>query len=255
MAGSLRPVRTAVQHWADGLEAAAAAVATPERAEQEKRYLKSELVHLGASVPALDAVVKAFLRDHPSLDHDALVALVEELWSRPVHERRAMAVMLLERRVDALGPADLPLLERLLRESRTWALVDDLAACVVGPLAGRCPEVRDGVDAWIADPDFWLRRSALLSYLLVLRAGGGDFERFATLADRVLGEREFFVRKAIGWVLRDTARRRPEVVAAWLAPRTARAAGLTVREAAKRLPPDVAAELVAAQREGRAAHV
>jgi 3-methyladenine DNA glycosylase AlkD len=88
------------------------------------------------------------------------------------------------------------------------------------------------------DEDFWLRRSALLALLLALRRGGGDFERFARYADPMLDEREFFIRKAIGWVLRDMSRKRPDLVYAWLEPRAARASGVTAREAVKHLPAD-----------------
>ncbi len=54
----------------------------------------------------------------------------------------------------------------------------------------------------------------------------------------MLEEREFFIRKAIGWVLRDTSRRRPELVFDWLAPRAGRASGVTLREAVKYLTPE-----------------
>ena len=64
----------------------------------------------------------------------------------------------------------------------------------------------------------------------------------------MLEEREFFIRKAIGWVLRDTGRKRPELVAAWLEPRAERASGVTLREAVKPLPPQTAARLLAAGR-------
>jgi 3-methyladenine DNA glycosylase AlkD len=91
------------------------------------------------------------------------------------------------------------------------------------------------LDRWAADEDFWINRSALLALLIPLRSGGGDFERFGRYADAMLDESEFFIRKAIGWVLRDTAKKRPDLVFEWLLPRAARASGLTVREAAKRL--------------------
>ena len=65
--------------------------------------------------------------------------------------------------------------------------------------------------------------------------GRGDFERFGRYADAMLEEREFFVRKAIGWVLRDTARKRPDLVYEWLLPRAARASTVTIREAVKPL--------------------
>ena len=155
-------------------------------------------------------------------------------------------MLLLERYLAVLEPGDLPFLEQLLRESRTWALVDNLAACVAGPLLDRHAEADEVLDAWVADDDFWIRRSALLAHLLALRAGEGDFGRFARYADLMLDEKEFFIRKAIGWVLRDTARKRPDLVYDWIAPRTDRASGVTVREVVKRLPQDRATEVLAA---------
>ncbi|MFT3853851.1 MAG: DNA alkylation repair protein [Ilumatobacteraceae bacterium] len=207
------------------------------RAEHERAYLKSSLEHYGTSVPASRAVAKATRRRCADMTHDQLVELVETLWAQPVHERRMICVELLDLRSDLLGPADMALLERLLRESRTWALVDGLAASVVGRLVERHPATTAVLDRWAADDDFWLRRSALLALLVPLRRGDGDFERFGCYADAMLDEREFFVRKAIGWVLRDTGRKRPDLVFDWLLPRAARASGVTRREAVKPLSP------------------
>ena len=162
------------------------------------------------------------------------------------------AVLLLADQHARLTAADVPLLERLLRDSGTWALVDSLAADVAGSLTERYPELGRTLDRWSRDPDFWLRRSALLALLVPLRRGEGDFERFARYADQMLGETEFFIRKAIGWVLRETAKRRPDLVADWLAPRIRRASGVTVREAVKPLPPARREELLAAYRARRA---
>ena len=77
----------------------------------------------------------------------------------------------------------------------------------------------------------------MLALLVPLRQGGGDFDRFGRYADAMLNEREFFIRKAIGWVLRDTGRKRPDLVYEWLLPRAARASGVTIREAVKPLSP------------------
>jgi 3-methyladenine DNA glycosylase AlkD len=164
-----------------------------------------------------------------------------------VHERRMATVEVLDTSSRLLLPEDLTLIERLLRESRTWALVDGLAASVVGSLRERFPdEVEPTLERWSRDPDLWVRRASLLAYLVALRSGQGDFEAFARKADQMLDEREFFIRKAIGWILRDTGRRRPELVIAWLEPRLGRAAGLTVREAVKHLPEGDRRRLLAA---------
>jgi 3-methyladenine DNA glycosylase AlkD len=214
------------------------AAGDPDRAEQEKRYLKSRLEHHGASVPAIRRVAREAWREAGGLPRDALLATVEALWERPIHECRMAAVELLELGTDELVPEDIALVERLIRQSRTWALVDGLAASVAAPLVERHPELGAVLDRWAVDDDFWLRRSALLALLPPLRRGGGDFARFGRYAEAMLGDREPFIRKAIGWVLRDTSRRRPELVAGWVEPRAGRASGVTVREAVKHLPPD-----------------
>jgi 3-methyladenine DNA glycosylase AlkD len=244
------PVDPAVA--ADALEAELAALGSRERAVQEKRYLKSALSFHGATLPQIERTVRSLTVQHPITDHDWLLALVEALWAKPVHERRMAAVMLLERHRTLLAIGDLALLERLLRESRTWAYVDALAANVVGPLCTGAPDAGTVLDRWATDEDFWIRRAALLSQLRPLR-DGAPLDRFTRYADAMLEEKEFFIRKAIGWVLREAGRRRPADVFAWLAPRTNRASGVTMREAVKHLPEEDAAALMRAYRAKRPA--
>ncbi|NNC92461.1 MAG: DNA alkylation repair protein, partial [Acidimicrobiia bacterium] len=191
----------------------------------------------------------------PDLSRTDVLRLVRGLWKRPVHELRMAAVTVLDLYSPLLAEKDLHLIEMMLRESRTWALVDNLAASVVGPLWDRFPALGTEMDRWATDEDFWIRRSALLASLKALRAGGGDFERFGGYADAMLEEKEFFIRKAIGWVLRDTSRRRPELVAAWVGGRTHRMSGITIREAIKHLPPEQAAAFLAAYQAKRPATI
>ena len=230
---------------ADAIIAELRPAGRPERAVQEKAYLKSDLHFLGVGVPATRTVVRAWCRAHPELGHDDLTALAASLWADPVFECRMAAQMLLIQNPDLLGPPDIPLIERMLREARTWALVDALTCDLMGPLTERHPELGTVLDRWATDPDFWIRRSALLSLLLPLRRGAGDFDRFSRYADQLLDEKEFFIRKAIGWVLRETAKKRPELVAAWLRPRITRVSGVTLREAIKPLPEPTRSALLA----------
>jgi 3-methyladenine DNA glycosylase AlkD len=114
-------------------------------------------------------------------------------------------------------------LERLIRESKTWAFVDE-AIVIVSPLVERSPELRRVIDRWAVDDDFWLRRSAMLALLRTLRRGDGDFTRFARNAEAMLHEREFFIRKSIGWVLREavkylSSRQRADILAAYASAR------------------------------------
>ena len=229
------------------------AVASPVRAIQEKAYLKSDLDFLGASVWEIRRVVKAFVKGAAPLTHDRLNGLVEALWAKPIFERRMAAAVLLELHPKLLSPGDLPLIERLLRESLTWALVDWLSGDVVGAILARSRvEVAPVLDRWASDPDFWIRRSSLLAELRFVKAGG-DLASFLRRADAMLDEKEFFIRKAIGWVLREVSKKRPREVIAWIGPRTHRASGVTMREAVRYLPAAEGERLMTAYREKRPA--
>ena len=211
---------------------------TPERAASEKRYLKSDLEFFGVTVPDVRRVVRAAARGYSGVDRVEAVAWARALWREPVHERRMAAVEVLGLAVPRLTADDLGTVEELIRQARTWALVDGLAVTVAGGIA-----LRDGagwplIDGWARDPDFWVRRSALLALLPGIRSGPTDLSRFTQYAEPLLADREFFIRKAIGWVLREIAKRDPALAAVWTQLHASTMSGVTFREAVRRLPAD-----------------
>ena len=225
------------EQWFGDAMAALAVHADPVRAAGEQAYLKSDREFLGVTVPVARKVVAAELARHGVVEHDEVVAVARCCWEHPSFDARRAAVEVLTMRQSSLGPDDLPMIEAMVRDAETWALVDNLAASVVGPIVARNPvDTAPVLDRWAADADsFWLRRSAMLALLVELRNGGGDWERFCRYADAMLGEREFFIRKAIGWVLRDTSKKRPDLVWEWVEPRLDEMSGVTRREALKYL--------------------
>lgn len=197
---------------------------------------------------------RAILVVDRTLGHDDLVCLVDRLWPSGVFEERLAAALLLDRQAEQITAADLPWLEGLIRQAGTWALVDVLVPRPVAAADANDPAATTAVlESWVTDEDFWLRRSALLAHLMGMRAGAGNWERFAQYSDALLSDREFFVRKAMGWVLREAARRDPARVGDWVAARTDRISGVALREAVKPLEPDDRQRLLAAYREGRRA--
>ena len=231
------------------LECELRAVGNEERAVRAKAYLKSDLDFLGVAAQPLRAVARTFLADHSEIDRDALLRLVQALWQRPVFDLKAVAVALLERRSNVLASSDVELVEYLLRRSHTWALVDWLCTKVAAPVVERELEMTTAVlKRWSRDEDFWIRRASMLAQLPALRAGAGDFELFASFASGMVGEKEFFIRKAIGWVLRDLSKKRPNLAFDFLLDHVNEVSGLTLREGSKYLSEEQRETLTLARR-------
>ncbi|WP_329191853.1 MULTISPECIES: DNA alkylation repair protein [unclassified Streptomyces] len=213
-----------------------ARLGTSQRAAWDRDYLHSDLVHLGVPIPDLRRAVNATRRRLPPLARPDALALADLLWTSNIYEHRQAAVHLLTHHAALLTPADLVTVEAMLRTAHTWALVDTLAVHGAGVIALQHEEAAGlALDRWAVDADFWLRRSALLALIPGIRAGEPDLKRLGRYADAMLEEPEFFIRKAIGWVLRETSRRDSHFVTAWVEPRVDHISGVTLREAVRRL--------------------
>jgi 3-methyladenine DNA glycosylase AlkD len=223
----------AVRHF----QARLRTLGTPERAAGAKAYMKSNLRFDGVTVPALRAEVRAFLKAQPEIDRDALVAISGALFATDHFELRTAAIELLAMRRALLVPRDAAWLIELARRGACWAHVDDLVTSVLDPLLDGDPSLSRRVRTWARDRSFWVRRAALLAQLRALRLGRGDFALFSEIAEPMLDEKEFFIRKAIGWVLREVSKKRPALVEEFACAHAGRCSGVTWREATKYLPP------------------
>jgi 3-methyladenine DNA glycosylase AlkD len=222
----------AVRHF----EARFRAIGSAERARAARAYMKSTLRFHGIAARPLRDECAAFCKARRELDREMLVAVVEALFATDGFDLRSAAIGLLERRVALFSPKDAPWLAELARRGACWAHVDWLVTKVIGPVLEGDASLPRRVRAWANDGDFWIRRVALLAQLGALRRGGGDFELFTEVAVPMLPEREFFIRKAIGWVLREVSKKRPALVRGFLVEHGAHASGVTWREATKYLP-------------------
>jgi 3-methyladenine DNA glycosylase AlkD len=220
----------------------------PVRAVEEKRYLKSDLEFFGVGAQKMRSVATGYVRANRDASRTVVLDVVRALWAERVFESRWFAVELLDAHGSTLQAADARLLEKMIRESKTWALVDPLAVSIAGGLAERFDEMGSTLDRWSTDDDFWVRRASMLALLKPLRRGEGDFERFGRYAEAMLEEKEFFIRKAIGWILRETSKKQPDLVYEWFLPRVSRASGVTTREAVKYLPARQRARIEKARR-------
>jgi 3-methyladenine DNA glycosylase AlkD len=245
---SSKPKDTEMKDRAESIENQLRAVGTSDRAVSEAKYLKSDLRFFGATHAEIRRAAMAVAKKG-TLVHDDLIPLANSLWVKPVFELRVAAAILLGLHVKQLGADDLDMLERFIRDSKTWALVDVLSGDVIGAMNLKHALGRQ-LDQWARDDDFWIRRSSLLAELKPLKSGAA-FEPFAKRADRMLEEKQFFIRKAIGWVLREMSKKRPDEVYEWVATRTHRISGVTIREVVKYLTPERSSHLMEAYKHKR----
>jgi 3-methyladenine DNA glycosylase AlkD len=215
-------------------------IGTAERAKGAKAYMKSAMRFHGVDAKQLRAECAAFCEAHREMGRAELVAYVEALFATDGFDLRSAAIALLERQWKLLSEVELPWLVELAREGACWAHVDFLVTKVIEPVLAREPDVARWIEHWAKDADFWVRRVALLAQLRALRRGGGDFALFARIAAPMLPEKEFFIRKAIGWVLREVSKQRPALVKDFLLEHAGACSGVTWREATKYLPTEMA---------------
>ncbi len=202
----------------------------PRYADGAQRYMKSELPYLGVRMPDLRRAWRTFLPEHQLASRRELDAVVRELWDRAEYrEERYTALAFVERYPQHVT---LNLLERLVVEGAWWDLVDPLARRV-GELLRRDPRVAGAMRRWSRDPDLWKRRVSIICQLGF--RGDTDLVLLYDCIDPNLGDREFFVRKAIGWALRDYAWHDPVEVDRYVREHADRLSGLSRREATKNL--------------------
>ena len=215
------------------LTAVYGAAADPERAAAMRAYMKDVAPFLGLPSPERRALSRSVLQGTPRPDERDCTAVALRCWRLPEREYQYFAVDLLRRHVRRLSSGFLPVARHLVTTVPWWDTVDALAAHVVGGLVAADPALTADMDAWIEDDDLWVVRTALLHQL---RYGERtDAGRLFAYCLRQSGHPDFFVRKAIGWCLREYAKTDPEGVRDFLAREGGRFAPLSVREALKNI--------------------
>lgn len=209
------------------------AAADPGKAVAMRSYMKDVAPFLGLTTPVRRTLSRTVLAGTPRPGETDCTAIALRCWALPEREYQYFAVDLLRRHAARCSAAFLPVVRRLITTVSWWDTVDPLAAHVVGPLVAADPRLVAEMDRWIVDDDLWLARAALLHQLRFKEQT--DSERLFTYCVRQSGHTDFFIRKAIGWCLREYAKTDPDSVRAFLTRERGRFAPLTVREALKNI--------------------
>jgi 3-methyladenine DNA glycosylase AlkD len=223
------------KEFAKAVEHALMPLADEAKAEGMKAYLLDQFEFLGLAAPVRRQAVKDIGKVQWQSADDVLAA-AELLWQKPQREYRYTAIDLLRQHSAQLSVNDLPTLQALLLRESWWETVDGLSAVIADVMHAAVqqqPNAAVTMDVWLTHPNLWVRRSAML-HQLGWRLDT-DSTRLFGYAKQLSDEKEFFIRKAIGWALRDYARWHPQAVTDFLVQHRASLSGLTVREAAKHL--------------------
>ncbi|NUS28849.1 MAG: DNA alkylation repair protein [Streptomyces sp.] len=215
------------------LTATYGAAADPARAEPMRAYMKDVAPFLGLTTPVRRALSRTVVAGVPRPDEADCTAIALRCWRLPEREYQYFAVDYLRRHARVLSSGFLPVSRHLVSTVPWWDTVDLLAAHVVGTLVAADPALRADMDAWIVDDDLWIARTALLHQLR--HKERTDTARLFTYCLHQSGHPDFFIRKAIGWALREYAKTDPEAVRSFLAREEGRFAPLSVREALKNI--------------------
>jgi 3-methyladenine DNA glycosylase AlkD len=211
----------------------------PERARTQQAYMRSVMPFHGISAPALRGLLRPLLADpaYRIAERSEWEATVRELWDTATHrEERYAAIALTGHRAyrQWQDPRTVPLYEHLVRTGAWWDLVDALSADRIGPILHRHPaELTPLMRAWAMDGDLWIRRTAILSQLTLKE--DTDTALLRDCIEPNIEDPSFWMRKAIGWALRQYARTDPEWVRKTVAGYGERISGLSRREALKHL--------------------
>ncbi len=203
-----------------------------EKAFPMAAYMKNRFAFLGIQKPKRHELTREFRKVAKSWDAPKLRETVDVLWAQDEREFVYLAIELL-RSTSVLEATDLPWLKNLIVTHSWWDSVDALAPDVIGPLVLRFPELGEEVESWGTDPNFWLRRAAIIHQLGF--KSRTDEARLFRLCLQNAGEKEFFLRKGIGWALRQYARTNPLAVKMFVEENTESLSPLSRREALKRL--------------------
>ena len=221
----------------EAIRAALASAGDPERAVAQQRYMKSEMPFRGITSPELRALLRPLLKDYTPASRATWEATVGALWDGATHreERYAASALAKHPATRAWRDAELvPLVRHLVVTGAWWDLVDDVAVHLAGAALAAHPEQLTPVlRGWATDDDLWLRRTAVICQLG--RRGDTDLELLRHAVESNVDDESFWLRKAIGWALRDLARTDPTWVRAEVARLDGRISGLSRREALKHL--------------------
>ena len=216
---TLRPLISSFEKHAD-----------PAYGKRMRAYMKDQFDYLGLPSPLRKELTKGFYADHGYPLPEDVEAIVNEAWKLPYREYKYFAMELMVTTKKKAGHDAIHLYERLITDESWWDTIDLIAPSLVGYHFQQYPEERiQYINKWIASGNIWLQRSCILfqlKYKLEV-----DTRLLGSIILTLKDSKEFFIRKAIGWMLREYSKSDPGYVIRFV--QNHDLSGLSHREALK----------------------
>jgi 3-methyladenine DNA glycosylase AlkD len=220
--------------WVQSVQTAFSSADNPKIAAPMSAYMKNHFPFHGITSQHRTELIKDLLSKENLPEHNDLPLICRQLWQLPQREYTYAALTLMTKFHKKLTPTDIPWLIDLVTQKSWWDSVDTLAGNVLSTLVNRLPDTLwPNFEPLISADNFWLNRTAIIVQLKMRDKTDTDFLTAAILPH--MHNKEFFLRKAIGWSLRHYARHNPQWVIDFVQQHQELLSGLSKREALKRL--------------------
>jgi len=218
------------------VRAALREAALPEEAPKMQKYMKSEIPYFGVNLWKTNKITKEIIKQVPVNTFSELEQIVHELYSPEGREEYYVGDELATHYKEWHTLEALPLYRFMIETVQWWDVVDSVAAHLVGDLLRNYPDkMKPEMERWINDPNLWIRRAAILSQLTFKT--NTDQEMLFRFCLEHLEEKTFWMRKAIGWSLREYSKHNPDSVRLFVEEHRSKMSGVTLREAEKYIYP------------------
>ncbi len=207
----------------------------PTHARNEEKYLKTNFKCYGVYGTELHLSLNEFCKSHKDISKADLLYLLDSLWTSKYHTEKTFAIKLVSKYISLFGPKDIPYFKKWLKESDGWCHTDYICGLVVGELVYKHPTIKKTINCWRDDKVLWVRRASLISYIVSIRHTDRDIKDVFNNSIYLSGEKDFFIRKAIGWILREASKKYPKEVLGFVSKYENKLSNLSKKEAIRNI--------------------
>jgi 3-methyladenine DNA glycosylase AlkD len=202
-------------------------------ADKQSKYMRYRFPFIGLMKEHQTKYYKEFQKENGKITTENTIEFCRELITYPERELWYIASQTLIKDKNKLADTDFPFIKEYIVRSDWWDVVDIISSNVVGTMAEKYPKVRNEVNSWIENDNFWLRRVAII-YQLTYRLRTDEKILYSHIL-KTCHDPEFFIRKAIGWALREYSKHNREFVQNFINLHSEKLSNLSIKEASKYL--------------------